>query len=157
MTLVLEECLISPRETSALQRSQNLDLQTSHLEDSGLPSRCALRGAGLLNVPGFPRPKGQRRIPAPASACYWIERNGRLECRWQEASSDAPNGDFDERHGVAGTTARPRPSAARIDKGAIWTKDLVVPRPTAWPVLFCFFVGVPQPIPRARSFRLMEV
>jgi hypothetical protein len=47
MTLVLEECLISPRETSALQRSQNLDLQTSHLEDSGLPSRGAPRYAGL--------------------------------------------------------------------------------------------------------------
>jgi hypothetical protein len=33
-------------------------------------------------------------------ACHWIERNGRLECRWQvEASGDAPIGDSDE-HGV---------------------------------------------------------
>jgi len=70
------------------------------------PRRIALRGAGLSNVshsndnlPGFRRQKGQRRIPTPALACHWIERNGRLECRWQEASGDAPNGDFDE-HGT---------------------------------------------------------
>jgi hypothetical protein len=71
------------------------------------PRRIAPRGAGLSNVshsndnlPGFRRPKGQRRVPTPALACHWIERNGRLECRWQvEASGDAPIGDSDE-HGV---------------------------------------------------------
>jgi hypothetical protein len=35
------------------------------------------------NLPGFRRPKGQRRIPSPTLACHWINRNGRLECRWQ--------------------------------------------------------------------------
>jgi hypothetical protein len=70
--------------------------------------RITLREAGFSNVspsndnlPGFRRPKGQRRIPAPALACHWIERNGNLECRWHvEASGDAPIGDFDE-HGTA--------------------------------------------------------
>jgi hypothetical protein len=54
------------------------------------PRRVALRGAGFFNathsndnLPGFRRPKGQRRIPTPALACHWFNRNGRLECRWQ--------------------------------------------------------------------------
>ena len=72
------------------------------------PRRITPRRAGFSNVspsndnlPGFRRPKGQRRIPAPALACRWIERNGRLECCWQvEASGDEPIGDFDE-HGTA--------------------------------------------------------
>jgi hypothetical protein len=51
------------------------------------------------NLPGLRRPKGRRRIPTPALACHWIDRNGRLECRWQaEPNGDAPLGDFDE-HG----------------------------------------------------------
>ena len=50
------------------------------------------------NLPGFRRPKGRRRIPTPALACHWIDRNGRLECRWQaEPSGDAPTADVDER------------------------------------------------------------
>jgi hypothetical protein len=54
------------------------------------------------NLPGFRRPKGQRRIPSPALACRWIDRNGRLECRWRaEPRGDAPIGDFDE-HGTLG-------------------------------------------------------
>ena len=54
------------------------------------------------NLPGFRRPKGRRRIPSPALACHWINRNGRLECRWQaEPGGDAPLGDFDT-HGTAG-------------------------------------------------------
>jgi hypothetical protein len=64
----------------------------------------ALRGAGLVddthsndNLPGLRRPKGRRRIPSPALACHWINRNGRLECRWQvEPNGDAAIGDFDE-------------------------------------------------------------
>ena len=49
------------------------------------------------NLPGLRRPKGRRRIPTPALACHWIDRNGRLECRWQaEPNGDAPLGDFDE-------------------------------------------------------------
>jgi hypothetical protein len=73
------------------------------------PLRIALRGAGFSNdacsndnLPGLRRPKGQRRIPTPALACHWFDRNGRLECRWQaESNGDAPIGDFDE-HGATG-------------------------------------------------------
>jgi hypothetical protein len=57
------------------------------------------------NLPGLRRPKGRRRIPTPALACHWINRNGRLECRWQvESDSDAPVGDFDG-HGTIGRTS----------------------------------------------------
>ena len=66
--------------------------------------RIAPRGAGFFhdtpfndNLPGLRRPKGQRRIPSPALACHWINRNGRLECRWQvEPDGDSPIGGFDE-------------------------------------------------------------
>ena len=68
------------------------------------PRRIALRGAGFSsdshsndNLPGFRRPKGQRRIPTPALVCHWFNRNGRLECRWQaESNGDAPMSDFAE-------------------------------------------------------------
>jgi hypothetical protein len=68
------------------------------------PQRVAVRGAGFFNeplsndnLPGFRRPKGQRRIPTPALVCHWFNRNGRLECRWQaEPNGDAPLSDFAE-------------------------------------------------------------
>jgi hypothetical protein len=54
------------------------------------------------NLPGLRRPKGRRRIPTSALACHWIDRNGRLESRWQAVpGGDAPIGDFDE-HGMMG-------------------------------------------------------
>ena len=57
------------------------------------------------NLPGLRRPKGRRRIPTPALACHWINRNGRLECRWQaESNDDAPIGDFDG-DGTIGATS----------------------------------------------------
>lgn len=72
------------------------------------PLRVALRGAGFVDTPsndnlsGLRHPKGRRRIPSPALACHWINRHGRLECRWQvEPSGDLPIGDFDE-HGAFG-------------------------------------------------------
>src|ERR1700730_6034338 len=73
------------------------------------PRRVALRGDRFFkdtpsndNLLGLRRPKGQRRIPTPALACHWFNRNGRLECRWQaEPNGDAPIGDFDE-HGTMG-------------------------------------------------------
>jgi hypothetical protein len=76
------------------------------------PRRVALRGAVFFNeplsndnLPGFRRPKDQRRIPPPALACHWFNRDGRLECRWQvEPSGDAAFGDFDE-HGTMGRTS----------------------------------------------------
>src|ERR1700731_1205223 len=76
------------------------------------PRRVALRGAGFFNdthsndnLPGFRRPKGQRRIPTPALVCHWFNRNGRLEGRWQaEAGGDTAIGDFDE-HAAAGWTS----------------------------------------------------
>jgi hypothetical protein len=49
------------------------------------------------NLPGLRRPKGRRRIPSPALACHWLDRSGRLECRWQvESSGDAAIADVDE-------------------------------------------------------------
>jgi hypothetical protein len=54
------------------------------------------------NLPGLRRPKGRRRIPTLALACHWIDRNGRLECRWQaKPDGVAPIGDFDG-HGEMG-------------------------------------------------------
>ncbi len=41
------------------------------------------------NLPGLHCPKGRRRIPSPALTCHWLDRNGRLECRWQ-AGGEAP-------------------------------------------------------------------
>ena len=60
--------------------------------------RAAPRRTGFFNqtpandnLPGLRRPRGQRRIPTPALACHWFDRNGRLECRWQaEPDGDAP-------------------------------------------------------------------
>ena len=49
------------------------------------------------NLPGFRRPAaaGKRRSPAPALTCHWLERNGRLERRWQaERSGDKTIGDL---------------------------------------------------------------
>jgi hypothetical protein len=77
------------------------------------PRRVTSRGVGLFNdtpsndnLPGLRRPKGQRRIPSPALACHWFERNGRLECRWQaEPRGEAPIADFDE-HGTRGQISR---------------------------------------------------
>jgi hypothetical protein len=77
-----------------------------------LQRRAVLRGAGFFNetpsndnLPGVRHPKGRRRIPSPALACHWVDRNGRLECRWQAASDgDAPIGDFDQ-HNTAGRTS----------------------------------------------------
>ena len=76
------------------------------------PRRVALRGAGFFNethsndnLPGFRHPKGRRRIPTPALACHWIDRNGRLKCRWQaEPGGDTPIRDFDE-HNATGRTS----------------------------------------------------
>ena len=82
--------------------------------------RIALRAAGFANVspsndnlPGFRRPKGQRRIPTPALVCHWFDRNGRLECRWQaEPNGDAPLSDFGE-HGATGRTPGLSPTQPR--------------------------------------------
>src|ERR1700694_4660172 len=82
------------------------------LGDSDLCSRGALRCAGPDfstippsndNLPGLRRPKGQRRIPTPAPACHWFNRDGRLECRWQaEPNGDAPMSDFGEHRTIGG-------------------------------------------------------
>src|ERR1700676_2798176 len=84
------------------------------------PRRIALRGAGFFNeipsndnLPGLRRPKGQRRIPTPALACRWFDRNGHLECRWQaEPNGDAPISDFDE-HAATGRTSGRSPTHPR--------------------------------------------
>ena len=84
-------------------------LATSRLADFGIGGfrnlrRTAPRQTGFLNqapandnLPGLRRPEGRRRIPSPALACHWLDRNGRLECRWQaEPSGDAPIADVGE-------------------------------------------------------------
>ena len=47
------------------------------------------------NLPGFRRPAvmGKRRSPSPALACHWVDRDGRLECRWHFETT--PRGGFD--------------------------------------------------------------
>jgi hypothetical protein len=53
------------------------------------------------NLPGFRRRSetGKRRSPTPVLACHWFNRNGRLECRWQAETNEAPSGAFDEHRG----------------------------------------------------------
>ena len=55
------------------------------------------------NLPGLRCPKDRRRTLAPALACHWFNRGGRLECRWQaEPDGDAPSSGL----GESGTTGR---------------------------------------------------
>jgi hypothetical protein len=71
------------------------------------------------NLPGLRRPKGQRRIPSPTLVCHWINRNGRLECRWRvDASGNAPIGAFHEQ-GAAGRASGPSPMQPRSRKLAL--------------------------------------
>lgn len=66
------------------------------------------------NLPGLRRPKGARRIPAPALACHWFNRNGRLECRWQaEPSGDAPSGGLGERDAMGRACGLPQARAGQ--------------------------------------------
>jgi len=71
------------------------------------------------NLPGFCRraAAGKRRAPTPVLACHWVDRDGRLECRWQaEPDGDAPIGGF-EQHGsksrISGTSPQ-RPHGGRL-------------------------------------------
>jgi hypothetical protein len=65
------------------------------------------------NLPGFRRPKDQRRIPTPTLVCHWINHDGRLECRWRiDASGNAPIGDFHEQ-GKTGRAFGPSPMQPR--------------------------------------------
>jgi hypothetical protein len=67
------------------------------------------------NLPGLRRPKGRRRIPTPALACHWINRNGRLECRWQaESNGNSPIGDFDGHETIGRTSG---PSSVQLRRG----------------------------------------
>jgi hypothetical protein len=71
---------------------------------AGLRHRMPVRSAIMHcndNLPGFRRPAlvGKRRVPTPALACHWSNRNGRLECRWQAAANgEAPIGDIDSQN-----------------------------------------------------------
>lgn len=66
------------------------------------------------NLPGFRRPAatGKRRAPTPVLACHWFNHNGRLECRWQAETNDAPTDAFDEHHATGrscgGSSMQPR-------------------------------------------------
>src|SRR5260370_37883448 len=66
-------------------------------------SQAGLPDHGNDNLPGFRRStvSGRRRSPTPALACHWIDRDGRLECRWQaEPDGDAPISGRDQSCGV---------------------------------------------------------
>ena len=79
-----------------------------------MPVRCDVTHSND-NLPGFRRPAaaGGRRPPTPALACHWVERNGRLECRWQaEPGGETPIGDFDE-HAATGRTPGLSPTQPR--------------------------------------------
>src|ERR1700733_7502459 len=60
------------------------------------------------NLPGFRHPAeaGARRSPTPVLACHWFNRDGRLECRWQAETNDAPSGAFDEHPAADRSSAR---------------------------------------------------
>src|ERR1700682_4845038 len=62
------------------------------------------------NLPGFRRPvaAGKRRSPTPALACHWVDRDGRLECRWHLETNDTPSGGFDAPRQSAPDSARGR-------------------------------------------------
>ena len=73
-------------------------------QPAGLPSHCN------DNLPGVRRTASasKRRAPTPALACHWVNRDGRLECRWQaETGGDAPSdglGEGDALDRVSGPT-----------------------------------------------------
>jgi hypothetical protein len=48
----------------------------------------------------------KRRAPKPVLACHWFNRGGRLECRWQAETNDAPTGAFDEHHATGRASGR---------------------------------------------------
>jgi len=76
--------------------------------------QASLPAHGNDNLPGFHRPaaSGRRRSPTPALACHWIDRDGRLECRWQvEPDGDAPIGGRDERSALGRATGPTRGGA----------------------------------------------
>jgi hypothetical protein len=73
---------------------------------------------GNDNLPGFRRPAvlGKRRCPTPALACHWIDRDGRLECRWQaEPDGKPPIGGCDESSAL-GRAADPTQGVTVIHK-----------------------------------------
>jgi hypothetical protein len=58
------------------------------------------------NRPGLRRPPGQCRRPKQALACHWIEIDGRLECRWEQAKGDAAS---------QGCPKQPRPTGRAFE------------------------------------------
>src|SRR6202049_676250 len=61
------------------------------------------------NLLGFRRPGGGRRIPSPALACHWFDRNGRLECRWLAGThNDVPPDAVDQRSAPGQPRTPPR-------------------------------------------------
>jgi len=67
----------------------------------GAPAPCL---ASVLahsndNLPGIRRPAATGERVTPALACHWVERDGRLECRWQ-VDGDAPPAGLGEGDGL---------------------------------------------------------
>jgi hypothetical protein len=89
--------------------------------DAPVSCQAGLPAHGNDNLPGFRRPalSGKRRSATPALACRWIDRDGRLECRWQAGpDGDAPIGGRDE-SGALGWAAGPIPGGAVIHKTVV--------------------------------------
>ena len=104
---------------------------------AGRPTHCN------DNLPGLRRPEDRCRIPAPALACHWFNRGGRLECRWEaEAGGDAPRGGLGERHATSrasglsqrSPTPTTRPLLAGLggpDRGPLFVGRVMLPRALA--------------------------
>ena len=69
------------------------------------------------NLPGFRRSAARKRR-APALACHWVDRNGRLECRWHAETDDAPDGAIDSRRTIRTAEAVPRAVACTSQNDA---------------------------------------
>jgi hypothetical protein len=69
------------------------------------------------NLPGFRRPAARKRR-APALACHWFDRDGRLECRWLAETDDAPDGGIDDCGTIRAAEAVPRAVACPSQNNA---------------------------------------
>jgi hypothetical protein len=79
------------------------------------PHQAGVAAFANDNLPGARRPaaSGKRRSPTPVLVCHWLDRDGRLECRWQaDPDGDAPIGKVDE-PGTKGRVTGPLPMSPR--------------------------------------------
>lgn len=85
-------------------------------QSAGRPTHCN------DNTPGLRHPKDRRRTTAPALACHWFNRGGRLECRWQaEPDGDAPGGGLGERDATSRASGPSLPTSHRVSQNRLRT------------------------------------